>query len=1642
MAISILQRIRNAVGTVGGALSRMRERSRQSSAQAQQRRREFLTKQQDPAVRQAQSEQIQKFATGQYGLLGNDNIEKVNRITKADMQTPIAAKQIAAEKGRTRSTLGDFLEGRKRQRAADPALQQASEDVLYAVGGTVGDIGPFKMNEAAARKILNHAGDLTEEAINTAWKKLSKKTFPRTIEEQASKMKVSGQQLVNEARDYLKKLVKPAEGVAPKSIGSTPSVRSGGNPSDILGSRAYRRSRDRFMESYMRTMAHGGFRKVSDLPISDPIAAERAALRVSLAKKGVPAEKWTDATLEELKALDSSPSSQLDSPVHTTAPKGQEALYTQARGKSLDEFVNNKIHTVADRKPLRVDESGKNIVSDFKGYEIAVNDPKNPSYLTVWKDGKKVGFMATADKASGIPSQYVQIGNVAIDKAHQGQGLATELYKTLAKYLPEGKTGIAGYGTDIVATKKIPSIYKKLGAVEKEGNLLADIPTKSQLTSIWEEANKEAVISKSVPVQQKLPAPPEPDPEAFDALVRDASKEEYRNLIDQKIQQLEAAMIKREASGVGGSDYSNIYKSFKKGIAGYRLKYGDIPDDIEKLFNMRGRTTGNRLAREIEAAAENLGMYVDDLFQELRSRYTLEQSSKAGPTVSTITRELASLEKSLDKLEGIDRSRAAKRIRLAMAEAEKATGQLSPGQVKPVIREVIKPKAPKVTMREDALLRKRLRDEARGAAIGAQEARMLTQEELLAKFRSSLATVRNIQDDLLRVVRTQLPPQEMARFAQMINRVGASKLQMYKALMRISDRVLELQRSSLIGDIKDLANIPKGIAVDYKKKIEAIVSEIDFAKPSDATLKKLRSLADFIKKDGVPLGINPKRIAALDRLTKKPAASLSLNELKELHDTLNILHAQGKLKAKLINLYEQRIYKRNLAKLVSDTKSFDPPTIGKKGMTQLQQGRVDATRAYFNTLHTFRVADALDGGRGYKGENAKLIKKQGDAATLAQFQARNATIAALEDIAKLGFKTLTDDQQLRIMINIRNREGANDAVETLLKKGNYETIPDLTDQEKELVDMLQKYTNINKDMVAATYEELTGEIFPELETYILPLKYENEFNVLPQELIKPTRGRRTNVEQGFTKERQKGVEKMPRVDVLGLLEEALNDQLWYIHMQPLLTDTAQLVKSPDYQKKAGQLASIWWQEQLDTVARRGWSATAQASPTLRNLRGNLTKAILGYKLSTIAMQPFAVIDALAYATSKYGARAAADVIAEATKAWINPRLAEATIKNSPALSMRLAGELVVEEAMDAAKSNPYGKFTAGAMKLIQIADIKTAAGVQNAFAKILRRAGVDNVQEESEFLMNLVSGSSDVPYRPHVLASGDLSRTWFTFKTFALNRWGITAHDLISTGVVHGNWKAKLGALAGLIIYGLGAIAEQQAKDAINDTITHRPPKQRSTIMTALMSFPEQIPFFGEFISALEYSGGVNAPLMQVIENTFTGAKSLITGKKPETKLRGGLRLAESIATLLGMPGAAQLADIAEGQLLPKSADSAATNSKPEAGAEVTGFLQDFRNRTSQENLNYKEQLKTYISSGQKDEAAKLLQQIQSQRGRQSASALLRSAKEELAKASLTPDEQKIFDMSRAQMEEYGRLHPELQATIRKVYNIRKSLSR
>lgn len=816
----------------------------------------------------------------------------------------------------------------------------------------------------------------------------------------------------------------------------------------------------------------------------------------------------------------------------------------------------------------------------------------------------------------------------------------------------------------------------------------------------------------------------------------------------------------------------------------------------------------------------------------------------------------------------------------------------------------INPVENSITAKESDLLTQRIRAEVTASKQGYREGVRVEKELLMKQFLAGQQRINEAVD----YINEKLPPEYRGKF---INAIKNASTPTRKAkLINLVDLVSqEIEKKAALSESESLSRPNAQVSLDYQNKISDLVADIDFRKMTDTTRRKLISLGEFLNRtkgeNNVPIEIAEK----IDRLSKTPARDLSLDEARDLRDTIKELTAIGKLKQSSKMKYNERERKVAETKLLNSTTKIEP-----SGDNRL----LHQINNYYNaTLHAPRVADRLDGYKKYNGENAKLVKR---AMTLEnEFNDAKATRVSdlMGKIAQVK-KDWSDQDMLAIMFHLYNEQpGGHVQAQALIDAYGLTEIPSKTPQIQEAMDIARKAMDEKYIDIAATLAELENRNLDKVENYF-PLKYEREENLAPDFVAERESFKTTKTNKGFTFGRKQNVKKIPRVDFFNIMEEAISEQEWYLKMQPYLDNTKRLVLTDAYKQKAGVAGAGWWRKYLDIIARHGWASNAKANFALKEGRINLTNAVMGYKLTSALMQPMAIFDAIAFTEMNYGPKMAAKVAQEFTKSWVNPRYAKEYIEGSSALRNRRGGELSLEEALDAdkQKSGFKAKFLNSAMSLLKEGDLRTAAGVQRGIEKVLKDGGVKNAREEAEFLMNLASGSSDVTARPTILSEGEFMRMMFTFQSFAMNQWGIVIHDIVNSGM-RGNWKSKLNTVIALGVMAAGVEAAKESRKWVQEKVTGKKLKDESFTKSALLAIPELVPFFGNIISAAvhpEYSSV--PPLWKTAEDLAKGTNSMISSNRQKTRRRGMLKAAEAGLSLYpGIPGTAQAFDLLEGYI-------------------------------------------------------------------------------------------------------------------------------
>jgi hypothetical protein len=254
------------------------------------------------------------------------------------------------------------------------------------------------------------------------------------------------------------------------------------------------------------------------------------------------------------------------------------------------------------------------------------------------------------------------------------------------------------------------------------------------------------------------------------------------------------------------------------------------------------------------------------------------------------------------------------------------------------------------------------------------------------------------------------------------------------------------------------------------------------------------------------------------------------------------------------------------------------------------------------------------------------------------------------------------------------------------------------------------------------------------------------------------------------------------------------------------------------------------------------------------------------------------------------------------------------------------------------------------MQPMQWADIKTAAAVVTSIKKSLMKYGLDaeNAQKEANYIMELVSGSSNYAIRPVAFSESSLSRLMFQLKTFQLSRWDVISKTIITQGLIKGNLSQKVRALVSLEMMAMNIVSEHLIRNwyfyaqallmgASGDDRKGKYDKKK--LFTIFIFGPlGELPWLGEAVMSkiMGYPMDLSFPTLDLLNKGLAGAGSWIDGKTSETRQNGFLNMVSSFLMGIGVPGSGQASSMMKDFL----------KGKAEAGDAFENILKSFENRT------------------------------------------------------------------------------------------------
>ena len=613
------------------------------------------------------------------------------------------------------------------------------------------------------------------------------------------------------------------------------------------------------------------------------------------------------------------------------------------------------------------------------------------------------------------------------------------------------------------------------------------------------------------------------------------------------------------------------------------------------------------------------------------------------------------------------------------------------------------------------------------------------------------------------------------------------------------------------------------LPIPYQKRLTEFFDGLDMTTMTKKTQKKLQKMATYFEGQE---GAIPKDVAEkLSRLSKTPIGKMPDEALEAIIMEASRIFEQGVLKKKLLDAKAKREFQDRVTKVAGSINNDRPRTnVMKKGVAR---GLSSPLRSGFRiaTLDPARVADMVDNTHGtYSGDFYREVETVGKTEDIIELTEDVMIGEALQEIQEHG--DLSADEINRLAYFSLVDQDRVDEAETYQEY--YEKFTDLkkprTEKEQAILGTWRSAFKDIRGGVAATYEAEYNKPFPDNPNYLPVIidKTVENFDIREEDFFGDDSPTKTS--QGFTKARQEGANRLVSNDFMRDMIKSLSKQIYYAKMQPVLTDFTRIVNAKGVQSRLTHEEQQYFKVYIHDIATRGYRSQAEnafvrgLNKTMGWTRKNINVAILGYKLSTILIQPMATFEGASLVNKRFGTSAAVRVATSPLKLTYNPGLIAETKARSLSIQNRAGGDIELKELREAQRNRfsitPYGKlyntWQKYAMTGIRMTDVATAGANHNEIVKLFMEQGLTETQAvaEANQMVRLTHSSTNISHRPQFLNSESV-RFFFRFQSFLTNAFNLMTYDLVETEIRQHGTAGVVKAANNLqwIFYAIASVA-------------------------------------------------------------------------------------------------------------------------------------------------------------------------------------------------------------------------------------------
>jgi phospholipid N-methyltransferase len=844
-----------------------------------------------------------------------------------------------------------------------------------------------------------------------------------------------------------------------------------------------------------------------------------------------------------------------------------------------------------------------------------------------------------------------------------------------------------------------------------------------------------------------------------------------------------------------------------------------------------------------------------------------------------------------------------------------------------------------VKTKEKSLLKAKIRAIAKGSRMGYSAGRRDAKAEIVENLRTS----QDVKKQIAEYAKAHVPVYARGPLLDMVARAKTQK-DLMKAFLRIDKHAENTNKKRLLNEVKqEIKEIAKAgnIAIDYKKKIMELVEMFDFTKRRSDTLEQIKSTKAYLEeqlKEGKDVFLPARVLNSMKILEKKPVQDITVAELSIILDDIRSLRELGENKLSMMNhLYalEKEKYKKEL---IAGTKAIeDHPEIRRKPGETLtfKQKMQNALTAVRNKARQKDLAitpmdaifDMLDGDADFTGPNYKVFKKRIDRDFSAYLDHRDRI---QKDVLALS-KDLKLDEQNFERIGVYAARMQEGGMEKLINSGLTEKEAkaiELTESEMKMYQAMREVFDSQLPQVQEFMRKVYNQDVRQVKNYF---SFMTDFDAMSETEIFERFGAnveeyggrpRKTVEQGFTKGRVGGKQAI-KLNAMTIFLRHTDNVSYLLNVAKSTKMLHEIANSQEYKAVAGERGARIVLEWLDTVARKGGLGGDRQLQWLDKLRANVGAAVLGFKLSSMLIQPTALLDG-ASKIGKYAFIGANDIAYKEWRKFLMDNLAEVRdrVGDDPSFLEEGFGRLE--------------KLRKAGYKGIQVLDSLTASSIAaGAYRKYLDEHGIaldlekpnQEAIEYAQQMLRRTQSSSFFKDAPQAISRGNffgnrsIDKAFFQFQNFLLNRWALVRHDAWRLGIKKGNYAKTVNIFTWLILANAAAVGIRIGSTAFIAGLTgdDEEKKDDETYFDKVVKETKgNVPFVSKIVGAYAYES-TPIPSLEVAMQTLGGLKSMWEGKKDETKIRGGIRALAGVGKLSGIPGMTQAEDIIKRLIKPKS---------------------------------------------------------------------------------------------------------------------------